>query len=105
MLFRLSGLMFFFIPMGMLVALALYQRIVNLSVRLPLPGVIPKRLLLTDPENDLVVGLSAWYAIYSYPQCFHDHIVVLFRMVRRLELVTISTISTPAWHQGIPGVA
>ena len=104
MLFRLSGLMFFFIPVGMLVA-SHYQRLVNLSVRLSFPRVIMKRLLLTDPENDLVVGLSTWYAIYSYPRCFHDHIVGLFRMVRRIELVTILTISTPGWHQGIPGVA
>lgn len=59
--FRLCGLMFFFIFVGMLVALILYQRLTNLSTRLPLPlpGNLTKHVALTDPENDLVLDLSA----------------------------------------------
>lgn len=59
--------MFLFIPAGMLVSLVLYQRLMDLSTRVRLPGIIPKRLALTDPENNIVVGLSAWYAIYFIP--------------------------------------
>jgi hypothetical protein len=68
--------MFLFIPAGMLVSLVLYQRLVNLSTRVRLPGIIPKRLALTDPENNIVVGLSAWYAIYFIPGSHEGPILV-----------------------------
>lgn len=58
--------MFFFIPVGMVVALMLYQRLTILSAHLPLPlpGIVTKYVALIDPENELVLVLSAWYAIY-----------------------------------------
>ncbi len=64
--FRLCGLMFLFIPVGMLVALILYQCFTNMTTRLPLPllGIVTKHVALTDPENELVLVLSAWYAIH-----------------------------------------
>jgi len=60
--FRLCGLIFLFIPVGMFVALILYQRLTNLSTRLPLPlhGFVTKDVALADPENELVLVLSAW---------------------------------------------
>jgi hypothetical protein len=99
--FRLCGLMFLFIPVGMLVALILYQCLTNLSTRLPLPlpGIVTKDIALTDPENELVLVLSAWYAIYfrswhplesDYCQCCHAHIVILVRVVRNIVFITPS---------------
>jgi len=97
--FRLCGLMFLFIPVGMSVALVLYQYLTNLSIRLPLPlpKIVTKDLALTDPENGLVLVLSAWYAIYFRPwlplkshscQYCHAHIVILVRVVRNITLIT-----------------
>jgi len=63
--FRLCGLMFLFIPVGMLVALILYQWLTNRSTRLPLPifGFVTKDVAPTDPENELVLVLSACVAM------------------------------------------
>jgi len=99
--FRLCGLMFLFIPVGMVVALILYQCLINPSTRLPLPvpGIVTKDVALTDPENELVLVLSAWYAIYFRPwlpieyhscQCCHAHIVILVRVVRNMAFITPS---------------
>ena len=90
--------MFLFIPVGMLVALILYQCLTNMStrLRLPLPGIVTKDVAFTEPENELVLVLSAWYAIYfrswlpleSYScQCCHAHIVILVRVVRNIVSV------------------
>jgi hypothetical protein len=60
--FRLCGLMFFFIPVGMLVALALYQRLVNLLARLP-----PKRLSFTNgTQNRVGNHFNACLAFLAY---------------------------------------
>jgi hypothetical protein len=60
--FRLCGLMFLFIPVGMIVALILYQCLTNRSTRLSLPllGFVMKDVAPTDPENELVLVLFAW---------------------------------------------
>jgi hypothetical protein len=90
--FRFCGLVFLFVTVGMILALVLCQRLVNLCARLPLPGIVPKDRALTDPENYLVLASFAWYAIYfrswlslgSHPcQYCHAHIVILVRLVRR----------------------
>jgi len=56
--------MFLFIPIGMLIVLALFQPLAKLFARLPLPGIVPKDMPLAEPESRLMFALSAWYAIY-----------------------------------------
>jgi hypothetical protein len=58
--------MFLFIPLGMIVALILYQRLLEVFARLPLPGVVPKDMVLEDLESQLKPVLSGWYAIYFH---------------------------------------
>jgi hypothetical protein len=53
--------MFLFIPLGMFIALILYQRLTELFARLPLPGVVPKDMVLEDFESHLKLVLSGWY--------------------------------------------
>jgi hypothetical protein len=53
--------MFLFIPLGMVIALLLYQHLTRLFVRLPLPGIVPKGMALDDSESDLKLVLSGWY--------------------------------------------
>ncbi len=105
--FRLCGLMFLFIPVGMLVALVLYQRHTSLSARLPFPRIITKGVAPTDPENGLMLVLTAWYVIYFHSrltleslscQRCHAHIVILVWVVRSIELLTPSNAS-PSPHR------
>jgi len=50
--------MFLFIPLGMFIALILYQRLMELFTRLPLPGIVPKDMVLEDSESHLKLVLS-----------------------------------------------
>jgi hypothetical protein len=56
--------MFLFIPLGMFIALLLYQRCVELFARLPFPGIVPKGMVLDLPESHLKLVLSGWYVVY-----------------------------------------
>jgi hypothetical protein len=97
--FRFCGLMFLFIPVGMLVALILYQCLTNMSTRLPLPfpGIVTRDVALTVPKNELVLVLSTWYyAVYfrswlphSCQYC-HADIVILVRVIRNIVFITPS---------------
>jgi len=90
--------MFLFIPLGMLIALILYQRFLELFARLPLPGIVPKDMVLEDFESHLKLVLSGWYAIYFH-SCFslasqpfqrcHAHISILVCVVSRADLIII----------------
>jgi hypothetical protein len=57
--------MFLFIPLGMFIALLLYQHLTRLFARLPLPGIVPKGMALDDSESNLKLVLSGWYVAYS----------------------------------------
>ena len=92
--------MFLFLPVGMLIALILYRRLVELFARLPLPGIVPKDMVLEDLESHLKLVLSGWYAIYfhswfslslgSHPfQRCHAHISTLVCVVSRADLIII----------------
>jgi hypothetical protein len=93
MQFRLCGLMFLFIPLGMFTALLLYRRLTALLARLPLPGIVPKGMVLDDFETNLKLVLSGWYAIYfqflvllgphSFQRC-HARVFILVCVVGRI---------------------
>ncbi|KAI0293552.1 MFS general substrate transporter [Russula brevipes] len=61
--FHLCGVMFLFIPIGMLIVLALFQPLAKLFARLPLPGIVPKDMPLAEPESRLMFALSACAAM------------------------------------------
>ena len=92
--FRLCGLMFLFIPLGMIIALLSYQFLTELFARLPLPGIVPNGMVLDEPERNLKLVLSGWYAIYfhfltlvvshSVQRC-HAHIFILVWLVGRIR--------------------
>ena len=90
--------MFLFIPPGMFIALILYQRHTELFARLPLPGIVPKDMVLEDPESHLKLVLSGSYAIHfhfwfpsaSHPfQRCHANMSILVCVVSRADLITI----------------
>jgi len=56
--------MFLFIPFGMLISLLLYQPLTRLFSRLPLPWIVPRGMVLDEPESHLKLVLSGWYATY-----------------------------------------
>ena len=56
--------MFLFIPFGMFIALVLYQPLTELFSRLPLPGIVPRGMVLDELESDLKLVLTGWYATY-----------------------------------------
>ena len=68
----------------MLVAIVLYTPRESMHSS----GIIPKRLVRTDPETDLVVGFCVvQYTVYFYSwlssgshscQCIYDHVVLRF---------------------------
>ena len=96
--FRLCGLMFLFIPLGMFVALILFQRLMEVFARLPLPGVVPKDTVLEDSESQLKLVLSGWYAIYLHPwfslashplQRSPAHKSIMVCVVSRADLITV----------------
>jgi hypothetical protein len=86
--------MFLFIPLGMFVSLLLYKRLTGLLARLPLPGIVPKGMVLDDSESNLKLVLSGWYAIYFQFLIFlrshsfqrrHAHILILVCVVGRID--------------------
>jgi hypothetical protein len=89
--------MFLFIPLGMSIALLLYQRCVELFARLPFPGIVPKGMVLDLPESHLKLVLSGWYAVYflswlslgshSFQRC-HAYIPILVRVVGKMDFIT-----------------
>jgi len=69
--------MFLFIPVGMFVSLLLYQPLTRLFSRLPLPGIVPRGMVLDELESDLKLVLSGcvampisqlWFAWSSGPE-------------------------------------
>jgi len=62
--------MFLFIPLGMFIALVLYQPLTRLFSRLPLPGIVPRGMELDELESDLKLVLSGWYANYYFDSWF-----------------------------------
>lgn len=56
--------MFLFIPVGMFISLLLYRPLTRLFSRLPLPGIVPRGMVLDELESDLKLVLSGWYALY-----------------------------------------
>jgi hypothetical protein len=49
----------------MFISLLLYQHLVGLFARLPLPGIVPEGMVLDDSESNLKLVLSGWYVIFS----------------------------------------
>jgi hypothetical protein len=107
--FRLCGLMFLCFS-SFLWGCLWFSSYINTSqicprLPLPLPGIVTKDVVLTDPVNELVLVLSARYAAYfrswlpleshSCQYC-HAHIVILVRVVRNLVFITPSNaLSSP----------
>jgi len=48
----------------MFTSLLLYRPLTRLFSRLPLPGIVPKGMVLDELESDLKLVLSGWYALY-----------------------------------------
>ncbi|KAI0247926.1 MFS general substrate transporter [Lactifluus subvellereus] len=57
--FRLCGVMFLPITVGMVIVPISYQYLTELFARLPLPGVVPKGKVLAPPESRLKLVISA----------------------------------------------
>ena len=64
--------MFLFIPVGMFISLLFYQPLTRLFSRLPLPGIVPRGMILDGLESDLKLVLSGWYATYLNSLFFLD---------------------------------
>lgn len=88
--FRFCGLMFLFIPLGMFTALLLYRPLTALLARLPLPGIVPKGMVLDDSETNLKLVLSGWYAIH-------------FQLLILLETSFVSALPCPYLYFGLRG--
>jgi hypothetical protein len=98
MSFHRCGLTFLFIPLGIVIALVLSQRLTKLFDRLPLPGIVPKEVILEEYEGNLKLVLSGWYEIYihSWPssrshsfQCCLADITILVWVVGSLDFMVI----------------